>query len=232
MEILVIDIGGTHVKFKAWGRRRDKANFVSGDHLSATQVVKRILAETQDWKYDAVSVGFPGSVIHGRIKRASRNLGRGWVHLDFEKHFRKPVKVMNDAAMQAIGSYRGGRMLFLGLGTGVGSALILDDVIVPLELSHLDYTRKKTVGDMLGKQGLIRAGPKEWENAVHQIVERLSLAFQTDYVVIGGGNVKRLKRLPRGARRGDNDNAFIGGARLWGRAGVRAHPRKHTWVIA
>jgi len=231
MEILVIDIGGSHVKFAVWGRRR-KLKFTSDDHPSAMQVVARILAETRDWKYNAVSVGFPGTVIHGRITRALGNLGKGWVGFDFERHFRQPVKIINDAAMQALGSYDGGRMLFLGLGTGVGSALILDDVIVPLELSHLSYSRKRTVGDVLGKENLKRSGVKIWEAGVHHVVARLSLAFQTDYVVIGGGNVDRLTHLPPGARRGHNDNAFIGGARLWGRAGVIAHPRKHTWVIA
>jgi polyphosphate glucokinase len=232
MDILVIDIGGSHVKFAIWGRLPEKKKFDSSDHPSAYQVVKRILDETKDWKYDAVSVGFPGTVMHGRIRRASSNLGRGWLNFDFERHFHKPVKVINDAAMQALGSYRGGRMLFLGLGTGVGSSLILDGVIIPLELSHLNYTERRTVGEVLGKKSLRRYGAPTWERAVHKIVGHLSLAFQTDYVAIGGGNVKRLKRLPRCARRGHNDNAFIGGARLWGHAGVSAHARKHTWVIA
>ena len=231
MNILVIDIGGSKVKFLVWGRR-PRHCFDSGKHLSAQRVVEEILSETQDWRYDAVSVGFPGLVIHGKIKRASINLGRGWVGFDFEKIFHKPVKVINDAAMQALGSYRGGRMLFLGLGTGVGSSLILDDVIIPLELSRLNYSKRQTIGDVLDKKALKRFGLRAWQKALHHVVERLSLAFQTDYVVVGGGNVELLKRLPRGCRRGNNDNAFIGGARLWGRAGISAHPRKHTWVIA
>jgi hypothetical protein len=231
MQILVIDIGGSHVKFSMWGRER-KFKFPSGKPLTARQTVERILSVARDWKYDVVSVGFPGAVIHGKIVRASKNLGNGWVGFDFKKHFRKPVKVINDAAMQALGSYRGGRMLFLGLGTGLGSCLVLDDVVVPLELGHLNYTRKQTLGEMLSKNGLKNLGKKVWEQTVHIAVQHLKAAFQTDYVMIGGGNVRRLKRLPSGAKRGHNDNAFVGGARLWGRGGLRANSRKHTWVIA
>jgi polyphosphate glucokinase len=230
MEILVVDIGGSNVKFTTWQKRR-MSKFPSGPRITANQVVKRILSVTKNWKYDAVSIGFPGKILHGRITRASSNLGKGWVNFQFQKHFRKPVKIINDAAMQALGSYRDGRMLFLGLGTGLGSTLILDDVIIPLELGQLRYSRRWTLGEVLGRDGLSRLGRKAWEKAIHNAMEHLTAAFRTDYVVIGGGNVERLKRLPRGARRGGNHNAFIGGARLWGVGGAHAKPRKHTWII-
>ena len=175
-----------------------------------------------------VSIGFPGPVVNGKPAVNPPTLAKGWLGFDFEGHFKKPVKIINDAAMQALGSYRGGRMLFIGLGTGVGSALILDDVIIPLELGELKYSKKNTVAEILGKECLKKIGTKRWEKAVHEVVPRLAAAFRTDYVVIGGGNSKRLKRLPACARRGSNDRAFTGGARLWTGA-VQA--KKHTWVI-
>ncbi len=230
MRVLVIDIGGSNVKFTVWGKRL-KGKFESGKNLTASKMVKEILARTKTCKYDAVSLGFPGPVIHGRPADDPPNLGRGWTGFQFRRYFKKPVRIINDAAMQALGSYRGGRMLFVGLGTGVGSALILDDVVVPLELGELGYAADETVADVLGKRALERNGRKEWERAVHKIVPRLAAAFRTDSLVIGGGNQKKLRRLPNGARRGSNDKAFIGGARLWGLARLRAHPRKHTWVL-
>ena len=200
--------------------------------MTADEAIRRILAMTGSWDYNAVSIGFPGLITHGTIKESSSNLGKGWVGFNFEKHFRRPVKIINDGAMQALGSYSGGRMLFLGLGTGLGSALILDDVIIPLALGDLAYSRTCSLGETLGKQGLKRMGRQKWEEQVHRAARSLRDAFRTDYVVLGGGNVKRLKRLPSGARRGDNDNAFIGGARLWGLAGAHARPgKKHIWVI-
>jgi predicted NBD/HSP70 family sugar kinase len=230
MNILVIDIGASNVKFTLWRKHRH-SRFSSGKKLTPEQFLQKITSHTAKWRYHAVSIGFPGPVMHGRPAGEPPNLGNGWVGFDFEKRFKVPVKVMNDGAMQALGSYRGGRMLFVGLGTGVGSALILDDVIVPLDLGELGYSKKKTVGEVLGKHALRKDGPKRWEKSVHQIVGRLAAAFRTDYVVIGGGSAKQLKRLPRGAWRGSNRRAFIGGARLWGDGLFHARPRKHTWVI-
>lgn len=230
MNILVIDVGGTNVKFKLW-KAREKLSFDTGKNLTPRRMVKLVLKMTADWEYDVVSVGFPGPVIQGKPAINPPILGKGWVGFNFERQFGKPVKVMNDAAMQALGSYEGGRMLFVGLGTGVGSTLILDDVIVPLELGELSYSKKRTVAEVLGKEGLMELGEKTWEKAVHQVVKRLVAAFRTESLVLGGGNVRRLKRLPRGARRGSNDRAFVGGARLWGGGPVRAKARKHTWVI-
>ena len=230
MKILVIDIGGSKVKFTIWGKR-SKRDFPSGTRLTPQQLVKRISAMTKDWKYDVVSIGFPGPVVHGKPAGNPPNLGKGWVSFDFEKHLNKCVKIINDAAMQALGSYQGGRMLFVGLGTGVGSALILDNVVVPLELGELKYSKKRTVAAALGKDSLKKVGLKNWEKAVHEVVGQLAAAFRTDYVVIGGGNAKRLNRMPPRARRGSNDRAFAGGARLWGVGALHAKPRKHTWII-
>jgi predicted NBD/HSP70 family sugar kinase len=231
MRILVIDVGGSSVKFTVWGTR-EVLTIPSSPDRAAAQVVKQIRFLTDDWKYDAISIGFPGSIVGGKITDASCHLGEGWNGFDFEKRFRKPVRIMNDAAMQALGSYNGGRMLFLGLGTGLGSALILDDVIIPLALGELPHSKRWTLGEVLGKRGLGRIGRRAWEESVHAAVRGLAAAFRTDHVVLGGGNVACLRKLPAGARRGDNANAFIGGARLWGLAGAQAQPRKkHTWVI-
>jgi polyphosphate glucokinase len=230
MRVLVIDIGGSNVKFRVWGERT-RGKFTSGKHMTPKLLVKEVLARTAGWKYNVVSIGYPGAVIHGRIAANARNLATGWIGFRFDRHFKKPVQVINDAAMQALGSYRGGRMLFLGLGTGLGSALILDDVVVPLELGELSHSGSKTLAEVLGKKGLRKSGRRAWNRAVHRIVPHLVMAFRTDYVVLGGGNVDRLDRLPAGTRRGSNAKAFIGGARLWGLARVRARPRKHTWVL-
>ena len=231
MRVLVVDVGGSSVKMKVW-RGGQGARFSSGRGLTAAKATQRILAMTAGWKYDAVSIGFPGLITHGNIKESTSNLGEGWVGFDFKKHLRKPVKIINDGAMQALGSYSGGRMLFLGLGTGLGSALILDDVILPLALGDLALSKRRTLGEALGKSGLKRMGRQRWERRVHLAVSSLREAFRTDYVVLGGGNVKLLKRLPDGARRGDNEHALVGGARLWGLAGLHAKPgKKHLWII-
>jgi len=228
--VLVVDVGGTNVKFKIWGRE-PKLSFPSGKQLTPRKMLEQLKTMTAGWAYDVVSIGIPCAVIHGRIAENPPLLGRGWVGFDFKPHLKKPVRVINDAAMQALGSYRGGRMLFIGLGTGLGSALILDDVIVPLELGELAFSKTKTLAEKLGKAGLSEAGARTWEAAIHRVTERLAAAFRTDYVVIGGGNAKLVEKLPPKARRGSNEKAFDGGARLWGVLGLKATPRKHTWVI-
>jgi polyphosphate glucokinase len=230
MRILVIDVGGSHVKFKV-SDCRTSCSFKSGKRLTPERMCEKVLKLSAGWKYDVISIGFPGPVMHGKPAADSPNLSKGWVGFDYEKHFGKRVKIINDAAMQALGSYQGGRMLFVGLGTGVGSALILDSVIVPLELGELKYSAHRTLGEMLGKASLKKVGQSRWEKAVHEVIPRLVASFRADYVVIGGGNAKRLKRLPRGARRGSNARAFTGGMRLWGIGSLRAKPRKHTWII-
>jgi polyphosphate glucokinase len=194
--------------------------------------VQEVLAKAALWEYDVVSIGYPGPVIHGRPASDPPNLGKGWVRFNFEKHFCKPTKIINDAAMQALGSYNGGRMLFLGLGTGVGSALILDDIIVPLDLGDLAYNKDKTLAEVLGKAGLKETGRTVWEKSLHRVADHLVSAFRADYLVIGGGNAKLLKSLPEKARRGSNNKAFAGGARLWRSRGGTATPQKHTWLVA
>ncbi len=211
--VLVIDVGGTHVKVLATGQS-ERREIDSGADLTPAKMVRQVKEITKDWKYDAVSIGYPGPVIHGKPLREPFNLGRGWVGFDFAKAFGCPVKMINDAAMQALGSYEGGRMLFLGLGTGLGSALIIDGAMEPMELAHLPY-KKKTYEDYLGIRGLERVGKKKWRKYVAEITEELKDALGAEYVVLGGGNSKKLKDLPPGARLGDNENAFQGGFRLW-----------------
>jgi polyphosphate glucokinase len=231
MKVLVIDIGGSHVKFKVWGQR-GKEKFDSGKKLTPQILVKEVLAKAALWEYDVVSIGYPGPVIHGRPAAEPPNLGKGWVRFNFEKHFRKPIKIINDAAMQALGSYKGGRMLFLGLGTGLGSALVLDDIIVPLDLGDLAYNKDKTLAEVLGKAGLRDVGRTAWEKSLHRVADHLVSAFRADYLVIGGGNAKLLKTLPAKAVRGSNNKAFAGGARLWRSRGCVTTPQKHTWLVA
>jgi polyphosphate glucokinase len=178
-------------------------------------MVDGVLKMAADWKYDRITIGYPGPVVDGRLILEPRNLGPGWVDFNFAAHFGKPVKLINDAAMQALGSYEGGRMLFLGLGTGLGSALIVKSVLAPLELAHLPYKKGRTFEDYVGLRGLKRLGKKKWQGAVEDVVARLQAALVADSVVLGGGNAKLLKRLPPGARLGDNRNAFLGGVRLW-----------------
>jgi len=212
--IMAIDVGGSHVKFMT-DRERTKRAFVSGPDLSAKAMVRKVKALAKDWSYDVVSIGYPGPVVNNRPLSEPHNLGRGWAGFNFEKAFGCPTKVVNDALMQAIGSYEGGRMLFLGLGTGLGSALILDHTVEATELAHLPYKKGRTYEDYLGKRGLARLGRRKWERAVHDVTERLTEAFEVEYVVIGGGNACRLHKLPAHAELGDNSNAFEGAFRLW-----------------
>jgi polyphosphate glucokinase len=214
--ILVIDVGGTHIKFRVDGRGRI-VRFPSGPHLGPERMTRKVLKRAEGLRYDAVSIGYPGLVFHGRIAAEPHNLGKGWMGFDFAAAFGKPVRIVNDAAMQAIGSYRGGRMLFLGLGTGLGATLIIDGVVEPTEIGHMPYRHGRTFEDYLGERGRRRLGTRKWRRAVADVVAHLKTAFEADYVVLGGGNAARLRRLPPGARRGDNRNAFAGGVRIWRR---------------
>jgi len=212
--ILVVDVGGNNVKLLVAGHAT-RRKIPSGSKMTARRMVRDVLRATRDWKYDRVSIGYPGPVIGGRPVREPYNLGGGWRGFDFSKAFGLPVKVINDAAMQALGSYRAGRMLFLGLGTGLGSALIVDGEIEAMELAHLPYKRAKTYEDYLGEHGLQKAGRKKWTRRVFKIARELQAALEADEVVLGGGNAKKLKRLPARMRRGDNAKAFVGGVRMW-----------------
>lgn len=212
--ILVIDVGGTNVKVLARGHK-EPLKIASGPRMTARRMVSEVRKATADWKYSAISIGYPGPVLHGQPVAEPHNLGRGWVGFDFRKAFGRPVKVINDAAMQALGSYDGGRMLFLGLGTGLGSALIVDGVLEPMELAHLPYKNGRTYEDYVGLRGLKRLGKKKWRTHVFKIVEQLKNALEAEYVVVGGGNAKRLKETPPGVRLGNNESAFRGGFRLW-----------------
>jgi polyphosphate glucokinase len=213
MNVLVVDIGGTHVKVLATGRKEHR-EFNSGPKLTPKEMVAGVRKLTADWSYDVVTMGYPGPVLHNRPVAEPHNLGPGWVGFNFAAAFKRPVRVLNDAAMQALGSYRRGKMLFLGLGTGLGSALIVDGLVEPMELGHLPY-KKATFEDYVGVRGLEKHGKKNWRRHVADVVERLIAAMQPDEVVLGGGNVHKLKQLPDGCRMGDNGNAFLGGFRLW-----------------
>ena len=219
MKILVIDVGGTNVKLLASGQRQPR-KFPSGPQLTPEQMVEGVLEATKDWDYDVITMGYPGPVMKNKLVLEPANLGPGWVDFDFEAAFGKPVKIINDAAMQALGSYESGRMLFIGLGTGMGSALVIDGLVAPLELAHLPY-KKATFEDYLGRRGLERLGKRKWQQAVEDAVARLQAAMVADSVVLGGGNAKKLKRLPPGAKLGDNINAFRGGFRLWEDKNIR-----------
>jgi len=212
-KVLAIDIGGTHVKILATGQK-EKREFESGPRLTPGLMVAGVKKLARDWKYDAVSIGYPGPVLRNRPLAEPHNLARGWVGFKFEKAFGCPVKVINDAAMQALGSYKTGKMLFLGLGTGLGTTLIADGILEPMELGHLPY-KKATYEDYVGLRGLKKYGKKKWRKHVADVVERLAAALEPDEIVLGGGNVHKLKKLPPGCRAGDNANAFIGGFRLW-----------------
>jgi len=213
-KILVVDVGGTHVKVRVTGQREER-KIPSGSAMTATKMVRDVELIVKDWEYDVISIGYPGPVIHGRPVRDPHNLGGGWVGFDFGKAFGCPVKVINDAAMQALGSYKGGRMLFLGLGAGLGSAMIVDGILEPMELAHLPYKNERTYEDYVGVRGFKRLGRKSWRRHVIDVVKRLQDALGAEYVVLGGGNSKNIKKLPPGARLGDNRNAFVGSARLW-----------------
>ncbi|MCW5620401.1 MAG: ROK family protein [Burkholderiales bacterium] len=214
MNILTIDIGGTHVKMLASGARKPR-RFDSGPGLTPRTLVENVKKSTSDWPCHVISIGYPGLVVHGRIAAEPWNLGHGWVGFAFRSAFGCPVKVMNDAAMQALGSYEGGRMLFLGLGTGLGSAMIVDGQITPMELAHMPYRKGRSYEDYVGATGLARLGKQKWRKHVLSVVEILRAALEPNDVVLGGGNAKRLRKLPQGVRLGANKNAFIGGFRLW-----------------
>ena len=211
--MLVVDIGGTHVKILVTGQKQSR-EFPSGPKLTPKQMVAGVKKAANDWRYDSVSIGYPGVVINNRPLADPWNLGSGWSGYNFEKEFKCPVKVVNDAAMQALGSYKSGKMLFLGLGTGLGSAIVVDGIVEPMELGHLPY-RKRTFEDYVGVAGRKRLGQKKWEQAVKDVVARLIAALEPEDVVLGGGNVNNLRSMPPGCRAGDNANAFVGGFRLW-----------------
>jgi polyphosphate glucokinase len=223
MNVLVIDVGGTNIKILATGQK-EMRSFPSGPKLTARQMVSGVKELAADWNYDAVSIGYPGPVLRNRPVAEPHNLGRGWMGFDFAAAFKRPARVINDAAMQALGSYRGGKMLFLGLGTGLGSTLIVDGIVEPMELGHLPY-KSGTYEDYVGVRGLQQLGKKSWRRHVVDVVARLVSALQPDDVVLGGGNVKKLTELPPGCRMGDNANAFKGGFRMWEDAPAPASPR-------
>ena len=213
MQVLVIDVGGTHIKCLATGETAPR-KFPSGHTMTAEQMVVGVKQATSDWAYEAVSIGYPGPVYEGHVVAEPMNLGTGWLHFDFDAAFGCPVKLYNDAAMQALGSYEGGKMLFLGLGTGLGTAMVVEGVVAPMEIGHLPY-RKRTYEDYLGLRGLERFGKKKWRKLVFDVVEKLTMALQPTEIVLGGGNSKELKELPPLCRLGTNANAFKGGFRLW-----------------
>lgn len=212
--ILVLDVGGSHVKFRV-GPKGRIAKFVSGPKMTPRKMTRALFELLPQSSYDAVSIGYPGVVLHGRIAAEPHNLGHGWVHVDLERLLGAPVRVINDAAMQAIGSYAGGRMLFLGLGTGLGATLIVNGVVEPMEIGHLPYRHGRTFEDYVGEKGRTTLGNKKWRKVVAEVVVQLAKVLESDYVVIGGGNARRLKRLPPHCRLGDNRNALIGGLRIW-----------------
>jgi polyphosphate glucokinase len=228
MKVLVIDVGGTNLKLSLGGPG-PPLKIPSGHALTAERMARDVLLGTQGWDYEAVSVGFPGPVIDGRPAQEPKNLGPGWVGFDFDAVFARPVRVINDAAMQALGSYQGGRMLFLGLGTGLGSALVFEGVLAPLELAHLPYRKGCTYEDYLGLRGYKRLGRKKWQAHVENVVALLKDGLQVEYVVLGGGQAKRLKALPAAARLGSNANAITGGLRLWNEA--QHHRQGRPYVV-
>jgi polyphosphate glucokinase len=222
MKILVIDIGGTHVKILATGQNEPR-KFESGPTLTPERMVAGVKQLAADWKYDAVSIGYPGPVLHGKPVAEPHNLAPGWIGFDYAAAFGCKVKLVNDAAMQALGSYNGGKMLFLGLGTGLGTTLIVDGIVEPMELAHLPY-KKSTYEDYVGLRGLLKHGAHKWRRHVADVVKLLVAALGPEDVVLGGGNVKKLKELPSGCRAGDNSNAFLGGFRLWNAEAKRKRP--------
>jgi len=214
--------------------RREMRQVESGPDLTPRQMVAHVHELTGDWIYDAVSIGYPGVVLHDKVVAEPHNLGRGWVGFDFRKAFGRPTRVLNDAAMQAVGSYEGGRMLFLGLGTGLGSAMIVDGVVAPMELAHLPYKKGRTYEEYVGARGLKRLGVKKWSRTVNEVVTQLSTLLEVDYVVVGGGNARKLKRLPKNARLGSNDFAFLGGFRVWHHAATSpstAKAHRHSITV-
>ncbi len=240
MKVLVIDVGGNNVKVSLSGRKGEPIKVPSGPEMTAPRMAAEVKKVTHGWKYNAVSIGYPGPVVNGRPAEEPANLGPGWRGFDYKKAFGKPVRVVNDAAMQALGSYQGGRMLFLGLGTGLGSALVVKGVLAPMELAHLPYKTGKTYEDFAGARGLKRLGKKKWTEHVHEIVALLKHGLQCDYVVLGGGQTRKLKSLPRGVRVGGNANAVLGGIRIWDesehfhrrRRPIVAHPQRSRKAAA
>ena len=214
MKVLVIDIGGTHIKV-ASSDHPVPLKIVSGPTLTAAEMTEKVLAATEAWQYDAITIGFPGPVVQDKPAAEPHNLGTGWTSFGYDSAFSKPVRFLNDAAMQALGGYEGGKMLFLGTGTGLGSALIDGGHIIPLELAHLPYKRKKTYEEFIGLAGLERRGKKKWRRSVRDIIERFREAFVADYVLLGGGNAKLMKKLPPSTVIGENSNAIKGGIALW-----------------
>jgi len=214
MAILVLDVGGTHIKLRLQGRDEVRKS-PSGPLLTPQETIDKVREATDDWPFDRVTIGYPGPVVDGAIHQEPVNLGKGWVGFDFASALSCPVKILNDAAMQALGSYEGGRMLFLGLGTGLGTALVFNHFLVPMELGHLPYKKGKTYEEYVGHAGMKRLGRHKWQEAVFDVVARLRKAFLADYVVLGGGNVKKMEELPPCCRMGDNRNAFLGGLRMW-----------------
>ena len=213
-KILVIDVGGTNIKFHAPGTGK-VVKIISGPAMTAADMVAGVRSATANWKYDAVSIGYPGPVKDNRPLREPHNLGGGWVNYNYKKAFGCPVRMINDAAMQALGGHTGGRMLFLGLGTGLGSALVMDDMVLPLELAHLPYKKNRSYEEYLGTPGLKRLGKKKWRHHVELVVALLKNALLVDYVVLGGGNARLLEKFPPGTVPGKNSNAILGGRRLW-----------------
>src|SRR6266550_8250069 len=224
--ILVVDIGGTNMKMML--SRRVRRKIESGPDLTPRYLLNVVRENLSDWKFDAVSVGFPAPIKNGRLLSDPKNLGKGWTRFNFEKAFKKPVRLINDAAMQALGSYRGGRMLFIGLGTGFGSALVWNGAVLSLELSELPYLTEGTIEDRVGKSGLKEIGRKVWEEDVERILTQLQRAFVVDYIVLGGGNAKLLEQLPPGVGLGHNRNAYLGGQRVWQN---HARTRRPKWTI-
>jgi len=223
---LVIDVGGTHVKLMMLHRKQRQ--FDSGPNMEPKQFVKEVNATAEGWNFDKIAIGFPAPIRHGAIVRDPKHLGEGWSRFNFRKAFRQPVHLINDAAMQALGSYKGRRMLFLGLGTGLGSALVWEKTLLPLELGDLPYREGNIIENFLGIPGIDYLGEKRWKREVLYAVGQLRKSFIADYVVLGGGNVHRFKRLPKGVERGRNENAFLGGIRLW-----EMDPRSRTkrWLV-
>lgn len=214
MKILAIDVGGTHVKMLASGEKIPRS-FDSGPRMNPESMVKQSLAIAEGWAYEAVSIGYPGLVVHGRVMAEPANLGHGWMGFNFARAFGRPVKLINDAAMQALGAYKQGRLLFLGLGTGLGSAMVVDGEVEPMELAHLPYKKGRTYEDYVGAAGLKRLGKKKWRKHVWEVVALLHAALEPDSVVVGGGNARLLEAVPKGVRVGANTDAFAGAFRLW-----------------
>ena len=225
-KILVVDIGGTYVKLLM--SRRVEREFVSGPRMGPAEFVDRFKQNVRGWNFEVVSIGFPAPMRNGRIIRDPKHLGKGWVRFNFARALGIPVRVVNDAAMQALGSYRGGRMLFLGLGTGLGSALVWDETLMPLELGDLPYPDDHIIENYLGIPGLELLGEKKWKREVAYAVTQLRQSFIADYVVLGGGLVHRFRRLPKGIERGRNENAFLGGIRLWE---IKRNSRDVKWRV-